>query len=213
MNAAMQEPITAYKGFDANWVCNPTGDKPFQYEIGQTYATTEPVVRCAQGGFHACEYPLDVFNYYPPGSSKFAVVKLAGEIHRDPNSDTKIAAGSITIKAEISIPTLVSNAVSWIMNQLDRSITPAATNTGDSSAATNTGYRSAATVEGKNSVAIATGYEGKAKACAGSAITVCYRDDQLNLVHIRSSMVGQNGIKPDVFYMLDKDGEFVEVAA
>jgi len=66
-------------------------------------------------------------------------------------------------------------------------------------------------VEGKDSVAVATGYQNKAKACAGSAIVLCYRDDDGKLIHIRAAMVGQDGIEPDVWYHLDADGNFVEV--
>ncbi|ECC4906605.1 hypothetical protein C3U49_09365 [Salmonella enterica] len=86
----------------------------------------------------------------------------------------------------------------------------AATNTGDWSAATNTGYQSAAEVSGSQSVAASLGIEGKARASEGGAIVLCYRDEDGELIHIRASKVGENGIMPNTWYQLDKDGEFVK---
>ncbi|EBL7538261.1 hypothetical protein CD961_04105 [Salmonella enterica] len=95
----------------------------------------------------------------------------------------------------------------------------AATNTGNRSAATNTGYQSAATntgdwsaaeVSGSQSVAASLGIEGKARASEGGAIVLCYRDEDGELIHIRASKVGENGIMPNTWYQLDKDGEFVK---
>ncbi|EGP3082809.1 hypothetical protein IV910_002002 [Salmonella enterica subsp. enterica serovar Infantis] len=86
----------------------------------------------------------------------------------------------------------------------------AATNTGKRSAATNTGNRSAAEVSGSQSVAASLGIEGKARASEGGAIVLCYRDEDGELIHIRASKVGENGIMPDTWYQLDEDGEFVE---
>ncbi|EBD3312417.1 hypothetical protein AA02_16335 [Salmonella enterica subsp. enterica serovar Give] len=86
----------------------------------------------------------------------------------------------------------------------------AATNTGDRSAATNTGDRSAAEVSGSQSVAASLGIEGKARASEGGAIVLCYRDEDGELIHIRASKVGENGIMPNTWYQLDKDGEFVK---
>ncbi|HBP5922673.1 TPA: hypothetical protein L6A06_03565, partial [Pseudomonas aeruginosa] len=86
----------------------------------------------------------------------------------------------------------------------------AASNTGDQSAASNTGDRSAAEVSGKESVAASLGIEGRARACAGSAIVLCHRDDEGRLIHIRASKVGENGIKPDTWYQLSAEGEFAE---
>ena len=87
----------------------------------------------------------------------------------------------------------------------------AATNTGDYSAATNTGYQSAAEVKGAESVAASLGIQGRARAAAGGAIVLCYRDENDGrLIHIRASKVGENGIKPDTWYALDAQGEFVE---
>ncbi|WP_267080174.1 hypothetical protein [Limnobaculum xujianqingii] len=37
-----------------------------------------------------------------------------------------------------------------------------------------------------------------------------YRNDDYELVHIRASKVGENGIEPEVWYTLDKDGEFIK---
>ncbi|EHE6833249.1 hypothetical protein J0P76_003072 [Salmonella enterica subsp. enterica serovar Kentucky] len=86
----------------------------------------------------------------------------------------------------------------------------AATNTGYRSAATNTGYQSAAEVSGSQSVAASLGIEGKARASEGGAIVLCYRDEDGELIHIRASKVGENGIMPDIWYQLNEDGEFVE---
>ncbi|EKF7921867.1 hypothetical protein O0Q58_003489 [Salmonella enterica subsp. enterica serovar Schwarzengrund] len=86
----------------------------------------------------------------------------------------------------------------------------AATNTGYQSAATNTGNQSAAEVSGSQSVAASLGIEGKARASEGGAIVLCYRDEDGELIHIRASKVGENGIMPNTWYQLDKDGEFVK---
>ncbi|PTN95922.1 hypothetical protein DA109_25785 [Salmonella enterica subsp. enterica serovar Albany] len=85
----------------------------------------------------------------------------------------------------------------------------AATNTGNRSAATNTGDWSAAEVSGSQSVAASLGIEGKARASEGGAIVLCYRDEDGELIHIRASKVGENGIMPNTWYQLNEDGEFV----
>jgi putative uncharacterized protein (fragment) len=38
-----------------------------------------------------------------------------------------------------------------------------------------------------------------------------YHNINGDLTHIKASKVGENGIKPDVFYTLNENGEFVEV--
>jgi hypothetical protein len=92
-------------------------------------------------------------------------------------------------------------------NTGDRS---AASNTGNRSAASNTGDYSAAEVYGSHSVAAAFGIEGKSKASANSAIVLCYRNDEGELIHIRASKVGENGVEAGKWYQLSKDNEFVE---
>ncbi|EBR0692748.1 DUF7666 domain-containing protein [Salmonella enterica subsp. enterica serovar Muenster] len=86
----------------------------------------------------------------------------------------------------------------------------AATNTGYCSAATNTGDLSAAEVSGSQSVAASLGIKGKSRASEGGAIVLCYRDKNGELIHIRASKVGENGIMPNTWYQLNEDGEFVE---
>jgi hypothetical protein len=297
----MSDIVSAFKGFDANLAC-----RGFQYQVGDEFEHDEKVIACSKG-FHACEYALDVFAYYPPNDSRFCAVESTGEISRS-GIDSKVASARIKIVAEIGIPEIVTAAVSCIMKHidgtLDQTVVPgnysastntgdssaatnagyssASTNTGDNSASTNTGFRSASTstgdrsaatntgnrsastntgdrsastntgdssaatnagyssastntgdnsaatnaghysastntgnysastVEGTESVAIATGYEGRAKACIGSAIVLCRRDEAFSLTHVFASKVGENGIEADVFYMLDSGGKPVK---
>ncbi|AYZ84356.1 hypothetical protein EGY27_16390 [Pseudomonas aeruginosa] len=332
--AASEEVVTAYKGFKQDLTC-----RGYQFEIGGTYKHEGEVEACASG-FHSCEYPLDVFGYYAPGESRFAIVKASGQLSRH-DDDSKIASATLVVEAEISMPTMISKAIDWIMARLDSSVEQtvvgdtasntgnrsaasntgdysaasntgdysaasntgnqsaasntgyrsaasntgnrsaasntgyrsaasntgdysaasntgdysaasntgdysaasntgnrsaasntgyrsaasntgnrsAASNTGDYSAASNTGYRSAASntgyqsaaeVSGQESVAASLGIEGRARASAGSAIVLCHRDDEGHLIHIRASKVGENGVKPDTWYQLSAEGEFVE---
>jgi hypothetical protein len=42
------------------------------------------------------------------------------------------------------------------------------------------------------------------------AIVLAYRNEDGEIIHIRASKVGDNGIKAGVWYRLDKQGNFVE---
>ncbi|HGM4339681.1 TPA: hypothetical protein ACKPG9_005329 [Pseudomonas aeruginosa] len=215
--AASEEVVTAYKGFKQDLTC-----RDYQFEIGGTYKHDGEVEACASG-FHSCEYPLDVFGYYAPGESRFAIVKASGQLSRH-DDDSKIASATLVVEAEISMPTMISRAIDWIMSKVDKSVEQtvvgetasntgnrsAASNTGNRSAASNTGDYSAAEVSGKESVAASLGIEGRARASAGSAIVLCHRDDEGRLIHIRASKVGENGVEPDTWYQLNAEGEFVE---
>ena len=176
--------------------------------MGKTFEHDGAVKAC-KSGFHACEYPLDVFSYYPPSSSRFAVVKMHGETSKD-SDDTKIASAKITIETEIKLPEMINRAVDWIKNKINWS-DDNTSNTGNWSAATNTGRQSAAEVSGCGSVAIAIGRDSKSKADNGGAIVCVYRDCNGDLMYIKASKVGEDGIKANTWYTLDANGEFVEV--
>ena len=86
-----------------------------------------------------------------------------------------------------------------------------AATTGNWANAATTGHRANAATTGEHAVAAAFGIEAKAKASAGGAIVLVHRNNRGDLLQIRASKVGENGIKPDVFYTLSAAGEFVEV--
>ncbi len=162
--AASEEVVTAYKGFKQDLTC-----RGYQFEIGGTYKHEGEVDACASG-FHSCEYPLDVFGYYAPGESRFAIVKASGQLSRH-DDDSKIASATLVVEAEINMPTMIARAIDWIMSKVDKSVEQtvvggtasntgyrsAASNTGDYSAASNTGYYSAASNTGDYSAASNTG--------------------------------------------------------
>jgi len=90
-----------------------------------------------------------------------------------------------------------------------------AENTGYSALALNANDYSRAEVNSAESIAASLGVRGRARAGSGGAIVLCHRDgietSMGHLIHIRASKVGENGIKPDSWYELDANGEFVEV--
>jgi len=158
-----EEKIKAYKGFDENLKC-----RGFQYEVGNSYEQSG-VIKACEKGFHACEYPFDVFGYYAPFNSRYCEVEQSGETDRKSN-DSKVASSKIHISAEIGIRGLVEGAVKFIFDRVNwkdakesnTGYQSAATNTGDRSAATNTGYQSAATNTGYQSAATNTGDQSAA---------------------------------------------------
>lgn len=222
----VETPITGFKGFNKDLICHPDGAKPFQYEVGKTYTHDGEVKACHQG-FHFCEHPLDVFGYYPPGTSRYAEVEGSGTPSRD-GSDTKVATRTLTIKAEIGISGLVRAAIEYVTTRC-KPIDPAspASATGDQGAASATGYQGvasatgtrgaasatgawgAASATGANSTAMASGYCGKAMGAADCALFLVERDDNHNIVAVWAGIAGRDGIKPMTWYVLT-DGKPVE---
>ena len=140
--------MKCYKGFDKNLEC-----RGFKYNVGKSYEENDADI-CSKG-FHACEYPLDVFSYYPPAESRYCEVDLSANNQKATN-DTKRVGKKIKICAEIGLFGLAKASVEYIKERLDKNLS-AATNTGKWSAATNTGYQSAATNTGNWSAATNTG--------------------------------------------------------
>ena len=152
--------IHSYKGFDKDMKC-----RGFQYEVGNDYEQGGSI-KCCNNGFHACEFPLDVFGYYDPGSnSRYCTVTQSGDIDKD-GENSKVASSKIHIETEIGFSGIIKAGVKFILDKVnwnDNKETntgnrSAATNTGYRSAATNTGYCSAATNTGNRSAATNTGY-------------------------------------------------------
>ena len=202
-----------YKGMDKDMKC-----RGFQYEVGKEYETDKAVA--CECGFHACEYPLDVFNYYPPAGSRFFEVEQSGELSKN-DDDSKVASTKIKIGAELNIAGLVKAAVEYTKERCTQGEGECAT--GDYGAASATGYYGAASATGdygaasatgEASIAVASGIEGKAMGALGCAICLVERGEwdgeTYPILSAKAAVVDGKTIKPGVWYTL-KGGEFVEV--
>ena len=99
----------AYKAFNDDFTC-----RSFQYEVGKTY-THAGKIRMCNAGFHACENPLDVLNYYNLCDSRFALVELSGEILTHDEEDSKLCAATLHVRAELKFPDFVKTAVQYLI--------------------------------------------------------------------------------------------------
>lgn len=193
----MTNEVRSIKGFNADWSC-----RGYKFELGATYEHPGRIAACGNG-FHACDgeqHPLSVFEFYPPAGARYADVIQGGDIDRQ---GTKIASAKITIEAEITLPDLIQRAVDWVFARAKWSEGPFVT--GDNEAATASGYQGAAT---------ASGYYGKVRGTEGNALFLVYRETWDGPIsHVWAGIAGRDGVKSNVWYRLDGDGNPVEVEA
>jgi hypothetical protein len=103
--------LIGYKAFNKGLVCNG-----FQYELGKEVSIKEKPIRCGNYGFHACDNPLDVLNYYDLCESEFAVVEASGDIDRTDAEDTKFATNKIKVTAKLDLPEFIKASVDFVWN-------------------------------------------------------------------------------------------------
>ncbi|ACL77360.1 DUF7666 domain-containing protein [Ruminiclostridium cellulolyticum] len=187
--------MKGFKGFDKNLICDPTGSSPFQYEIGKDYEHDGEVEACSTG-FHFCENPMDVLGYYPPNDSRYCEVEGDGEIDKESDGDSKVAASKIHISAEIGLKGIIEAGVKFILDKVNWKDAKV-TNTGD------------------QSVACALGIESKARGALGCWLVIAEweynrNDYEWHRKDVKCALVDGEIIKDDTWYTL-KDGNFVEV--
>ena len=205
----MEEKRIAYKGFDKELKC-----RGFQYEVGEEYGTGEAAA--CKTGFHACEMPLAVLNYYPPTTSRYCLVEQSGEMD---HAGDKTASTKLKVCAEIGIPGLVKAQTEWVRERLktekcasgDVSVV---SESGCQSVASASGYQSVASNSGKASVAMVSGIDGRVKGAVGCALFAVERggvDGETNPIQsVAAAIVDGEVIKADTWYWC-RNGELVEV--
>ena len=205
--------IKMFKGFDKDLKC-----RGFQYEIGQEYR--EDKADLCNEGFHACENPLDVFNYYAPkDGNRFCEVELDEVTDQKDGSDSKRCGKVIKIGAELDIAGLCKAHFEYVTARCD----PAKTNAAGDREAASAGYSGSASAgscgsasagswgsasAGENGIACCRG--GKVKGGLGCAICCAELDDGGNNIGIAAAIVDGKKIKADTWYTV-KNGQFVEV--
>jgi hypothetical protein len=151
--------MKTFKGFDKNL---KGGD--FQYEIGKEYEINKPIEMC-KTGFHSCENPLDVLNYYPINSSRYCETEADGVILKKEEEDSKICSSKIKIGAEINLKTIIDIGIKFLFKKIKNvksgDYSPAAIS-GDYSPAAISGYYSPAATSGYSSHAATSGYSSPA---------------------------------------------------
>ena len=108
-----ESTLVCFKGFDKDWSC-----RGFKYEIGKKYVHEGTASLC-NSGFHACESPLDIWDYYPPVDGNQAAIVELGETTEQKESDTKRVGKSIIVKAALTIAGLVSAQIEWCQKNAD----------------------------------------------------------------------------------------------
>lgn len=214
--------MKTYKGFNQDMTC-----RDFQYEEGKEY-TTEKADVC-NSGFHACEYPLDCFDFYDPAHAVYHEVEQDGELSRD---KVKIASTKIKIGARLNIANLVKAAIEFTMARIKPEAKAdddcgassatgdygASSATGNCGASSATGYCCSAEANHPFAVAVAWGYKGRAKGVKGSRIILADWEGNENHPHSEdgwtlkgAKMIKIDGVKykEDTWYTM-KDGKVEE---
>ena len=140
-----------FKGFDKNMQC-----RGFQYAEGETYHSDKASL--CEEGFHACEMPLDVLNYYRPADGSIYREVEMEDVTDQRDSDSKRCGKSIKIGAELGIRGLVNAQVGIVIEKSEGK----AYTSGNGSSAATSGYRSSAATSGYRSSAATSGYRSSA---------------------------------------------------
>ena len=196
--------MKAYKGFNENMTC-----RGFQYEEGKTYHEKYAIL--CEKGFHACENPLDTFNYYTPANSVYHEVDLDEVAERHSAGDTKLCAKTIRIGARLDVAGICKAHFDYVKakcipanGRVAGDKESAAAGEQGSAAA---GYRGSAAA-GEQGIACCRG--GKVKGGKGAAIVIAELDEHGRAIGVSAAIVDGKKIKADTWYTV-KDGELVEV--
>ena len=214
--------VVGFKAFDKGLVC-----RGFQFEEGKTYEHKGDFIPC-NSGFHFCENPLDVLNYYDLCNSEFAIVEAVGEVKKE---DNKSVTNKLKIGIKLNLPRFIKASIEYVSecckqeqntdnnkkkSQLSSSGDSAKlASSGDYAKLASSGEYAQLAVDGKYSVVAGIGINNKIKGITGTWITLAEweYDNSINKqvpLCVKSSQIDGEILKENIYYKLE-NGEFVEV--
>ena len=195
--------MKAYKGFNENMTC-----RGFRYEEGKIYHEKDAIP--CEKGFHACENPLDTFNYYAPANSVYHEVDLDEVAERHSDGDTKLCAKTIRIGARLDVAGICKAHFDYVKAKC---IPANGRVAGDEESAVVGNWGSAAAgnwssaAAGERGIACCRG--GKVKGGMGAVIVIAELDEYGRAIGVSAAIVDGKKIKADTWYTV-KDRELVE---
>ncbi|HBA73503.1 MAG TPA: hypothetical protein DCZ63_15315, partial [Geobacter sp.] len=112
MKTAKNNIINGFKATDKDLKC-----RGFQYAVGEIYEHDGSISLC-NSGFHFCQNPLDVLDFYDLCDSEFLSVEAHGAYESD---DKKTVTNKLKVTASIGLPGLIKASVEWIINSTKKS--------------------------------------------------------------------------------------------
>lgn len=191
-------------------------------------------IKMRNRGFHACESPFDVFDYYTMIDSRFCEVEQDGNISKE-DRRTKICSSKIKIKTELKLADMINLGIEWLKEitlpeKIKTSIKDNSSgndaqigssgynakigSSGNNAQIGSSGNNAKIDSTGKDCVIMCAGINSVAKASKGSWITLSewsYSEGKQRYIPIcvKTEFVDGEKIKADTYYSL-KGGVFVE---
>jgi len=222
--------MKAYKGFNKDMTC-----RGYQYKEGESYETDR--AELCKSGFHACENPLDCWEYYNLLDGEFHEVEL-DEVSEEREDDTKICGKKIKIGAKLSICDMVNASVEFVMNNVKGAKNPGKRkdraqigSSGDWAQIGSSGYRAKIgssgyrakigssgdkaqiDMTGMNSVAAAVGDKGRIRGKIGCWIVLAEWgkvNEEYTPICVKAVQIDGEKYKQDTWYKME-NGKIVEV--
>ena len=222
--------VKGFKAFNKGLSC-----RGFQFEEGKTYEHKGDFIPC-NSGFHFCENPLDVLNYYDLCNSEFAMVEAVGEVKKE---DNKTVTNKLKIGIKLNLPGFIKASIEYVSEcckqekSSDNNDSAQLASSGDSAKLASSGYyaqlassgdsskiassgdSSKLAIEGKYSLAAGIGINNKIKGIIGTWITLAEWefDNSINKyvpLCVKSAQIDGEILKENIYYKLE-NSEFVEV--
>ena len=193
------------KAFKKGLIC-----RDYQFKENEIFETDE--VKVCEKGFHYCENPLDVLDYYDLCDTEFAEVEDMGVTQVDGN---KSATTKIKIGSKLGLKGFIKLAVDFIFDKVkitgieSGNYSQVATSGYYSQVATS-GYNSQVAIEGKDSVAANIGIKGQIKGVIGTWITLAEYDSDNKILLVKSDKIDGKILKENTWYKLENN-KFKEI--
>ena len=168
--------IRGVKAFDRDMKC-----RGFQFEEGNEYEEEDAII--CEKGFHFCENPLDVLNYYNVCDSEYAAVEGSGTVvgHTE---DSKKSATKLKIVAKLSLAEFIQASVDFLFQNNKNNAA-----SGNSSKLAASGYSSKLAASGDSSQLAASG-DSSQLAASGYSSQLAASGDSSQLEMTGSDSVG-----------------------